>query len=249
MQICSPPLGAISTYAPRTGSDETYRLPRPALPDFNPRSPHGERPNIPRVLSSSQKHFNPRSPHGERQWNTIAVSAMAGFQPTLPARGATLPSFIIMPDKNISTHAPRTGSDVQRVDVFLLISQFQPTLPARGATVRVPLVAAPRKISTHAPRTGSDMATPFWCNRTIISTHAPRTGSDSFAGLKLMTMPHFNPRSPHGERPLERCKKLAKNLKFQPTLPARGATDLSAAQKPPSADFNPRSPHGERRLL
>ena len=33
------------------------------------------------------------------------------FQPTLPARGATVPIPLDMADDIISTHAPRTGSD------------------------------------------------------------------------------------------------------------------------------------------
>ena len=35
--------------------------------------------------------------------------------------------------------------------------------------------------------------------------------------------PHFNPRSPHGERPIEAADDLVE-WAFQPTLPARGAT-------------------------
>ena len=56
-----------------------------------------------------------------------------------------------------------------------------------------------------------------------ISTHAPRTGSD--AELLLMAFPtsHFNPRSPHGERPFSSAFAAALRV-FQPTLPARGAT-------------------------
>ena len=58
-----------------------------------------------------------------------------------------------------------------------------------------------------------------------ISIHAPRTGSDlSRHGLARL-LRHFNPRSPHGERPRsdDGCKKIARY-------------------------FNPRSPHGERHV-
>ena len=80
---------------------------------------------------------------------------------------------------------------------------------------------------------------------------------------------HFNPRSPHGERP--RLTSAGRGTgRFQSTLPARGATQASRAGVPKSAisihaprtgsdevggenvtvhdDFNPRSPHGERLL-
>ena len=57
----------------------------------------------------------------------------------------------------ISTHAPRTGSDKLRGNVTTNLKQFQPTLPARGATI-VDLARTPWEgISTHAPRTGSDL--------------------------------------------------------------------------------------------
>ena len=79
--------------------------------------------------------------------------------------------------------------------------EFQPTLPARGATAQVATGEFDFAISTHAPREGSD----FWCPMRLcpktISTHAPREGSD--------------PAPPWAGR----CR-----CRFQPTLPARGAT-------------------------
>ena len=78
------------------------------------------------------------------------------FQPTLPARGATLNIECEVTHWRISTHAPRTGSDErfpsirayphdfnprsphgERRKKLLLLRYrviFQPTLPARGAT-------------------------------------------------------------------------------------------------------------------
>ena len=78
---------------------------------------------------------------------------------------------------------------------------FQSTLPARGATRRHRRHIATYTISIHAPRTGSD-------------------GADVRRGGQGQ---HFNPRSPHGERPLTQA------------IPRRM-----------QRDFNPRSPHGER---
>ena len=80
---------------------------------------------------------------------------------------------------------------------------------------------------------------------------------------------HFNPRSPHGERRqgggrqsqhhrisihaprtgsdgVTTTQQMLQSI-FQSTLPARGATSVSAKRKKLSSDFNPRSPHGERR--
>ena len=62
---------------------------------------------------SAMKDFNPRSPHGERpETRATNKSNAAGFQSTLPARGAT--TYRILRGDTaalISIHAPRTGSD------------------------------------------------------------------------------------------------------------------------------------------
>ena len=101
---------AISTHAPRTGSDTPSRRSPGAAAHFNPRSPHGER-RLRRGLGIQNINFNPRSPHGERRQPHRQKNSALSFQPTLPARGATR----------------TTGAGCWR-------SEFQPTLPARGAT-------------------------------------------------------------------------------------------------------------------
>ncbi len=55
----------------------------------------------------------------------------------------------------------------------------------------------------------------------------------------------FNPRSPHGERPVKPAA-LMKPFEFQSTLPAWGATMAQGLVINNADDFNPRSPHGER---
>ena len=79
----------ISIHAPRTGSDRRQRVGTGAQSDFNPRSPHGERPLL---VSGGQgiPHFNPRSPHGERLVSGLCSGRALTFQSTLPARGATI---------------------------------------------------------------------------------------------------------------------------------------------------------------
>ena len=107
----STPVGRtarISIYAPRTGSDillliiilrgspfQSTLPARGATPscrprrswrsDFNPRSPHGERPCPARCPPDSGWYFNPRSPHGERHFCVSASnSAMRHFNPRSP---------------------------------------------------------------------------------------------------------------------------------------------------------------------
>ena len=57
--------GIISIHAPAWGATGQLAVPAAVIADFNPRSPHGERRNLPRYVSEGI-YFNPRSPHGER---------------------------------------------------------------------------------------------------------------------------------------------------------------------------------------
>ena len=78
----------------------------------------------------------------------------------------------------ISTHAPRTGSDLTVTAVGNAWIDFNPRSP-------------------HGERRSQDGSGRQNAN---ISTHAPRTGSDSTSSPIITIKTHFNPRSPHGER-------------------------------------------------
>ena len=170
----------ISIHAPRTGSDLAFFSPDPARAI----SIHAPRPG--RVATPARRasreftYFNPRSPHGERPGRLVSRVRWDAFQSTLPARGATRGRIFKLYPRKISIHAPRTGSDPiltrQRVT-----PPFQSTLPARGATTVAGFAAG--KIAQ-------------------ISIHAPRTGSDRFKTGISSRYCNFNPRSPHGERPI-----------------------------------------------
>ena len=80
---------AISIHAPREGSDLLFFRQPFRLPNFNPRSPRGER------LSAAD----------DRMLYLL-------FQSTLPARGATVSRTRGRPPDRISIHAPREGSDL-----------------------------------------------------------------------------------------------------------------------------------------
>ena len=101
-------------------------------------------------------------------------------------------------------------------------------------------------ISTHAPRTGSDLGR----QRKQLFAHGdfnPRSPhGERRESVPASAQPrHFNPRSPHGERP-KHPDWVSCRCKFQPTLPARGATKHTANHPDSGTYFNPRSPHGER---
>ena len=145
----------------------------------------------------------------------------------------------------ISIHAPRTGSDMHSTARPLISPRFQSTLPARGATSCVFGGEKHADFNPRSPHGERRSAPALYRLRSPISIHAPRTGSDvsKFTSMYLLdiqstlpargatfwTMPvrvaicYFNPRSPHGERQ-KRAVLQDKRCRFQPTLPARGAT-------------------------
>ena len=86
------------------------------------------------------------------------------FQSTLPARGATATLYIGLNDKDISIHAPRTGSDKNPCENIK---------PAKG-------------ISIHAPRTGSDIA------RRAIQNFRQNFNPRSPHGERLVTAAQLN---------------------------------------------------------
>ena len=109
---------------------------------------------------TTTKNFNPRSPHGERRESKGDCKE----------------------HENISTHAPRTGSDGMDDPIGIWGKDFNPRSP-------------------HGER--------------LLTAEGYRC-----------LVANFNPRSPHGERrdwiPVRRIDK-----RFQPTLPARGATRIA----------------------
>ena len=239
----------ISIHAPRTGSDPAQSRAGCRALHFNPRSPHGERLRS-RQRRRRRRHFNPRSPHGERRPAMPRLSRRRRISIHAPRTGSDAPftgqtrfweNFNPRSPHGerreiprtcgwwpaISIHAPRTGSD---------------------DLARTPW--EDEDISIHAPRTGSDSPSAGKSGRLIYfnprSPHGERPG---IAGEQNREA-DFNPRSPHGER------RLGANLqqphiaisihaprtgsdrpavvlmlgcvKFQSTLPARGATGRRA---------------------
>ena len=213
---------SISTHAPRTGSDEeaTVSKMETVISTHAPRTGSDHtRPS--RTFTAN--NFNPRSPHGERPAGPVAGADRFPFQPTLPARGATSTRRSTPSHRTISTHAPRTGSDdMERCDTaeqanfnprsphgerrqhydrtrYHLL--FQPTLPARGATLSH--VALLLRLYYFNPR----------------SPHGERHCPPLPQRMILLFQPTLPARG--ATVPIAGRPPLAR---FQPTLPARGAT-------------------------
>ena len=137
-------------------------------------------------------------------------------------RGATKKSEGFRRIEQISIHAPRAGSDRAERNAVDALSNFNPrspcgerqgcvririwsqrfqsTLPVRGATLSGMARTVPARISIHAPRAGSDCNVHDKSICILISIHAPRAGSDPIRHGAYCSSPHFNPRSPCGER-------------------------------------------------
>ena len=202
---------SISIHAPRTGSDlSLLRFPA-NVHDFNPRSPHGERPDR-ASPSGGQGYFNPRSPHGERPLSPATFSAPVVFQSTLPARGATIARELVRELLKISIHAPRTGSDPRAGDERGSGKAFQSTLPARGATA------------------GDDLTPPDECHFNPRSPHGERLAQ----GYQINPTTIFQSTLPARGATLSKLI-VGPAPEFQSTLPARGATSAQFPSNQKSA--------------
>ena len=174
----------ISIHAPRTGSDgRASKGARFSLQNFNPRSPHGERPGrMPE--STPARDFNPRSPHGERPASMRYTGIRGRISIHAPRTGSDCPA--LRDNRVVSDFNPRSPHGERPRGTFTsdFFIKFQSTLPARGATQPHGADAPKFGISIHAPRTGSDINPLEDNGRVLISIHAPRTGSDMFAGMQ-----------------------------------------------------------------
>ena len=148
----------------------------------------------------------------------VRAALVEAFQPTLPARGATVLLLCCCGlRRGISTHAPRTGSDIMANSSIDSSS-----------------------ISTHAPRTGSDCVCGICECVRHISTHAPRTGSDRAGAFVHAGRGQFQPTLPARGATRNNTMNSGRR-KFQPTLPARGATPPNA-ECPAHERFQPTLP-------
>ena len=81
--------GVISIHAPRTGSDVAFVRGQPHRQKFQSTLPARGATASSAIFRRSRWNFNPRSPHGERPERLDAGLMEQLFQSTLPARGAT----------------------------------------------------------------------------------------------------------------------------------------------------------------
>ena len=108
------------------------------------------------AVGVTQPNFNPRSPCGERQPSTMLSIPAATFQSTLPVWGATYCQTATCGRLVFQSTLPVWGA-TSFVQVFFCNTwQFQSTLPVWGATQIKSKCSRFILISIHAPRVGSD---------------------------------------------------------------------------------------------
>ena len=170
--------------------------------DFNPRSPHGERPAAGQH-GSAGRYFNPRSPHGERHHHAHGGKQLV----------------------RISIHAPRTGSDRRQFCRGGDAGYFNPRSPhgeRQPDNSDCPHRCDFNPRSPHGERHELAIVQRYSLHFNPRSPHGERRLRYSFVPRSA----HFNPRSPHGERPPPAFLSIP-TASFQSTLPARGATSIA----------------------
>ena len=213
--------------------------------NFNPLSPHGERPPLEAGREDQRKYFNPLSPHGERRdgrkpcrldwkfqstlpaWGETAFTARfwpnTKFQSTLPAWGETQGFEGRFAARLISIHSPRMGRDgtVRSTDDYCY--DFNPLSPHGERLTVTKRSPAARLFQSTLPAWGETLLMGDVKGYAEISIHSPRMGRDKKERDICGHLTDFNPLSPHGER----LKPLTLNdlaIEFQSTLPAWGET-------------------------
>ena len=209
-------------------------------------APHAGSDWIVANTERGKSYFNPRSPCGERRGSRADRLFRDYFNPRSPC-----------------------GERRASGDAIHRAVTFQSTLPMRGATSQAFFEDVCNGISIHAPHAGSDDRYQLWRSERVISIHAPHAGSDA-RETSFLVSEVISIHAPHAGSD-DSCLRAASNrLRFQSTLPMRGATKshrhvgaggwisihaphagsdplLRRMARCPT-DFNPRSPCGERHV-
>ena len=222
-------------------------------------------------LQLANNNFNPRSPHGERPERSPLIFSSRTISIHAPRTGSDqLHSTRTPPRRDISIHAPRTGSDRVRPGGTEEQKYFNPRSPHGERRNPTGSGISERHFNPRSPHGERPALTAAVSSGEKFQSTLPARGATLRADGSKSGYTHFNPRSPHGERQVILIVWACASL-FQSTLPARGATHqgvlcrckvrkisihaprtgsdlrwLRTARR--SLYFNPRSPHGERLL-
>ena len=235
----------ISIHTPHAGSDRSVCSMPNECSNFNPHSPCGERP-CPNFVESTNNEISIHTPHagsdvvhafvdgrgvvisihtphaGSDSYGRISISSLLRFQSTLPMRGATNPVNLPRAGRTISIHTPHAGSDDQQGYNTGQLPDFNPHSPC-GERRSISAFTYRDRISIHTPHAGSDVRGCQSVPGCQISIHTPHAGSDIVHLIPVFSSLRFQSTLPmrgatRGDQRTGDC------LRFQSTLPMRGAT-------------------------
>ena len=151
---------------------------------------------------TASTYFNPHSPHRERQSSSLLCVVLHYISIHAPRMGSNRPTS--KKRCRILNFNPRSPHGERPVDRNLpvIILGFQSTLPAWGATVRRAWYYYRPLISIHAPRMGSDFVSFDTFHASRFQSTLPAWGATFVPLVLIRFFQYFNPRSPHGERPI-----------------------------------------------
>ena len=166
---------------PAWGETGNHLREKPARSDFNPLSPHGERPAGP-PAEPPTPYFNPLSPHGERPVSLYVLCPRTAYFNPLSPHGERRLRHSMATAAAISIHSPRMGRDAhcsaggsqrRRTDFNPLSPHGErPVLDTMARVMEVYF----NPLSPHGERPAASAAVH---QRLRISIHSPRMGRDS----------------------------------------------------------------------
>ena len=191
--------------------------------------------------SGRRRHFNPRAPHGARPELHIKPKLGSLFQSTRPAWGATVKPKAAAPPMGISIHAPRMGRDARTAYRASCRLYFNPRAPHGARLPRRAPASASVHFNPRAPHGARLAPCIAQLLPVVISIHAPRMGRDGSGAGSGLSSADFNPRAPHGARRPTALFAVGL-LTFQSTRPAWGATPTATAVTMSPAGFQSTRP-------
>ena len=125
-------------------------------PDFNPRSPHGERPTR-SAMPLTTDYFNPRSPHGERLDTSVAIkSPPTYFNPRSPHGERPRPGYQPEPKLTFQSTLSSRRATLDQSSSGRVAAYFNPRSPHGERHVQDEESVVVHGISIHALLTESD---------------------------------------------------------------------------------------------
>ena len=232
---------AVSTHAPRVGSDGIYFWQTLSLL-VSTHAPRVGSDAKAREEGSIEGRFQLTLP----EWGATSSDRLAADRDPVSTHAPRVGSDFVLwyagSQTTVSTHAPRVGSDPLFAVICAFRNAFQLTLPEWGATGQLHQARTrPHRFNSRSP-SGERPSLSKYVRRNLcfnsrspsgerhtlslpvqtgrqVSTHAPRVGSDDGYIIILIWGQRFNSRSPSGER-LERDVFLFSGFSFNSRSPS-----------------------------